>query len=1171
MLRFISRLLHKDAQRTDARDSVPACEWRNTDDGLSFVLPEGSEDLFLSECLAAYQRLLLQQLAESGEASSDGSAIHVPSDILCRLDDNARDILNLPPVWPGSMEVRVRGITDRPDFSLELKLLLPGERSSCSYTLEGPFLRADGKLYLPDALQWTALQAVEKHRNIPSGTRKEADNLRLVYTLQQAKKKGLRIDLRRYERITVSMPKDVGVAILDSDSGDMNLVPDLGGGMLPEDVEARLGQLENGSATMRIGPSIVLLNERQLEAVHEILSVRHIPRKERKKFLECPTAFLNASLVNLENGFSLRMHGMEIFRKAYFGSRDESGCEWFEQGANTVLPLSAMADLISSEEGLEKLDQAVSKALRTGKEYTQFEDYIVALPASPDETGRRLDSVKKAVRARLAADQGIQSEPQVKITTAIDKHDDDVPDKIDAPESTPFYQGDLHKDDLLYTFKDYQEEGTRWILGLMEPLLSQKAGQPYLGGLLADDMGLGKTFMVLAALNVYLDRVRDSALDRPVLAVMPVVLLENWQQEIERVFRDDAPGPFRDIVVLQAGRDLAKFRRKSCRMNESRAYGRSDMPSLESGRYALTVGEHPAFLSEKEKGYWERLDIPGRLVLTNYETLRDYQFSLSLVRWSCVIFDEAQEIKNPNALKSRAAKALNADFRLAVTGTPVENSLKDFWSLFDTILPGALGSFQQFNRRYLYPISRAVSEAEKADLKMSLGRELRSRVGPFMLTRSKEEKLEGLPSKTVHDGGTDKACCAVMSGEQLERYNSVVASVLAVKKSGNAGRIKKVLLPSLRRLRDVSLHPALLEGEPRQCRSRSEAEAELRKSAKLALLLDILEEIRGRNEKVIIFVINKKLQLFLAYALGRLFQLDISIVNGDTPSVASAYRRGAATRIQLIRQFEHREGFQIICMSPLAAGVGLTVTGANNVIHLERHWNPAREAQATDRVYRIGATKDVHVYIPLLLHPELKSFDENLNELLQRKVLLKDAVVVNNAVQPDDFNAGAMFGDNVTASERVSAGWLDTMSRENFVALAAVVAGRTFGGKAAITTKKAAECGADVVVLCADYCVAVHCRLSRRPFAQAGAASQPHLAARVLEEHYGRPFRTAVLAVHAPSVEQDVLQEAKRLGTVVWDKAFFYEYLCQHEVLYSDLAAYLYDSRLCLSGDREEG
>ncbi|MDO4840225.1 MAG: DEAD/DEAH box helicase, partial [Desulfovibrionaceae bacterium] len=774
-----------------------------------------------------------------------------------------------------------------------------------------------------------------------------------------------------------------------------------------------------------------------------------------------------------------------------------------------------------------------------------------------------------AVRAKIAADGlGGLSEPRVRITTAIDKHDEDEPDKIAAPDKMPFYQGDLHKEALRYTFKDYQEEGTRWILGLMGPLLSQKARQPYHGGLLADDMGLGKTFMVLAALNVYLDKVRGTDRDKPVLAVMPVVLLENWQQEIRRVFKD-APGPFRDIVVLQAGRDLARFRRRDCRMNESRAHGRYDMPSLESGRYALTVGEPPEFLSEREKCCWERLDIPGRLVLTNYNTLRDYQFSLSLVSWSCVIFDEAQEIKNPNALKSRAAKALNADFRLAMTGTPVENSLKDFWSIFDTILPGVLGSFQQFNRRYLSPISRAASEAEKTDLKMSLGRELRSRVGPFMMCRSKEEKLEGLPSKTVHNGGTDNAYCAVMSGEQLLRYNSVVATVLDVKKSGNARRLKEVLFPSLRRLRDVSLHPALLEGEPRRCRSRSEAEAELRRSAKLSLLLDILEEIRRRDEKVIIFVINKKLQLFLAYALRLIFQLDISIVNGDTPSVASVSRRGAATRIQLIRQFEGREGFQIICMSPLAAGVGLTVTGANNVIHLERHWNPAREAQATDRVYRIGATKDVHVYIPLLLHPKLKSFDRNLDELLQRKVLLKDAVVVNNAVQPDDFNAGELFGDNVTSSERVSAGWLEAMSRENFVALAAVVAGRTFGGKASITTKKTAEYGADVVVLCADYGVAVHCRLCRRPFAQAVAAGQPQQAAKMLEEHYGRPFRTAVLAVNAPSVDQDVLREAERLGTVVWDKSFFYEYLCQHEVLYNDLAEHLYDTRLYLGSDIE--
>ena len=1162
MLKFISRLLHRDAHKA-AHNQVPVCEWHNTGYGFSFVLPPSREDVYAAESLCAYQILLLQQLLEAGEASSDGSEIHVASDMLCRLDDNARDILNLPPAWPGSMEVRVRGITAKPDFSLELELLYPGDASTSGYTMQGPILEAKGKQYLPDALQWTALEAVEKHKQLPSGMRTEADNLRTVYVLQQAQKEGLSIDLRRYTRVSVVVPQEVGVALLDSDSGDLDLVPDLGGGMLPEEVEERLWQLESGSDALRVGSSIVLLNEKQLKAVHEILSVRRISREDRKKFLECPSAYLDASLVNLENGFSLRMHGMEIFRKAYFGCTDASGCQWFEPGGNTVLPLSAMSELISSEASLDKLGSEIREAVRTGKEYVQFADCIVVLPSSPEAVRRDFELVAAAVREKIASrelGEYSQSAPQVKITTAIDKHDNDEPDTIAAPEHMPFYQGDLLKGALLYTFKSYQEEGTRWILGLMEPLFSPRH-QPYLGGLLADDMGLGKTFMVLAALNVYLDRVRGTSLDKPVLAVMPVVLLENWLQEIERVFK---ASPFRDIVVLQAGRDLDRFRRRGCRMNECRAYGRSDMPSLESGRFALTIGEPQESLSAQEKRSWERLDVPGRLVLANYDTLRDYQFSLSLVSWSCVIFDEAQEIKNPNALKTRAAKALNADFRLAVTGTPVENSLKDFWSLFDTILPGALGSFQQFNRHYAAPISKAPTEAAKNDLKLSLGRELRTRVGTFMLSRSKEEKLEGLPAKTIHDGGADERYCAVMSGEQLERYNSVVSSVLAVKKSGNARRLREVLLPSLRKLRDVSLHPALLEGEPRQCRSEGEVEAEFRKSAKLSLLLSILEEIRGRGEKVIIFVINKKLQLFLAYALRILFHLEVSIVNGDTPSVSSASCRGAATRIQLIRQFEGREGFQIICMSPLAAGVGLTVTGANNVIHLERHWNPAREAQATDRVYRIGATKDVHVYIPLLLHPELKSFDVNLNELLHRKVFLKDAVIVNDAVQPDDFNAGELFGEKAAASERVAPDWLDTMSREYFVALAAVAAQRTFGGKASLTSKKAAECGADVVVLRDDGGAAVQCRTSRRPFAQADAVSLPLLAAKALGERYGRPFKTAVLAVNAPSVEENVWAAARMSGTTIWDRQFFQEYLCRNEVFYSDIAEHLYDTRLAL-------
>ena len=221
-----------------------------------------------------------------------------------------------------------------------------------------------------------------------------------------------------------------------------------------------------------------------------------------------------------------------------------------------------------------------------------------------------------------------------------------------------------------------------------------------------------------------------------------------------------------------------------------------------------------------------------------------------------------------------------------------------------------------------------------------------------MLRRTKEDNLSGLPRKIIHDGMEDNKYSAVMDGMQLKSYNAVISTVVAARQSGDAARVQQTILPSLRKLQSVSLHPAFLDGgEPMLCEDQRGLQEVLRQSAKLVLLLNILDEIKARQEKVIIFAINKGLQRFLSYALGRLYGLSISIVNGDTRSVSTHSGRGAASRMELIRRFEAQEGFSIICMSPLAAGVGLTVVGANNVIHLERHWNPAKEAQATDRVW----------------------------------------------------------------------------------------------------------------------------------------------------------------------------------------------------------------------------
>lgn len=160
-----------------------------------------------------------------------------------------------------------------------------------------------------------------------------------------------------------------------------------------------------------------------------------------------------------------------------------------------------------------------------------------------------------------------------------------------------------------------------------------------------------------------------------------------------------------------------------------------------------------------------------------------------------------------------------------------------------------------------------------------------------------------------------------------------------------------------------------------------------------------------------LFVINRKLQRFLSQSLAVLCGLpSIPIINGDTAAVSGPGSRGGEGRMAIIRRFEEREGFNLICMSPLAAGVGLTIAGANHVIHVERHWNPAREAQATDRVHRIGARKDVHVWLPLAAHPKRRSFDDNLAALLRRKTDLRDAVMVEGDLRQEDFDMDAMFG-----------------------------------------------------------------------------------------------------------------------------------------------------------------
>ena len=377
-------------------------------------------------------------------------------------------------------------------------------------------------------------------------------------------------------------------------------------------------------------------------------------------------------------------------------------------------------------------------------------------------------------------------------------------------------------------------------------------------------MGLGKTFTTLVALGGYYRLCADRGVtQKPVLVVAPLSLLDIWKTEVEQTF---AILPFGDIVTLHGEADLGRYRLPGHGIEVREWKKRAVLENGDTSQrvlLSLKVGESFGI---------DRLDTPGRLVITNYDTLANYQFSLCQVDWSFVIFDEAQNIKNPNTMQTRAAKGIKAQFRLMMTGTPVENQLRDFWCLFDTAVPGLLDSYQAFRKTYVHPLLRAGEALPQ--VRQEVGKRLREHVGALMLRRIKEEHLDGLPDKKIYVGIRDTpgnqtylpSIDCIMSGLQLDTYNAVIAdTVQGMTEENGTG----LFLAGLQRLRDVSLHPGLLGGAAlplpttvQECRS------EVRKSGKLAALLCLLDEIQARREKVLVFVINKRLQAFLSHISG---------------------------------------------------------------------------------------------------------------------------------------------------------------------------------------------------------------------------------------------------------------------------------------------------------------
>jgi superfamily II DNA or RNA helicase len=951
----------------------------------------------------------MQMLAESGQAEvrEVEAGIFIAAADAVRLDVETREGFLLPPAWPGGLRLQTGSVPQLEGFSARLGLVDPGADAVWQWKLRGPILETTGESYLPTAAQYAALRAFSDWKESP--VRNELANLSLLATLRETREAGCHIELEAYRDTIIASAQELSIdARREERSGDLILRPVVAGefpALNVDEVEQRLAQLagEQPRAVLRVGKTIILLNPTQTAQARALRARGRVPKSDVAAFEQNPSAWL-AERVFPDVGaeFSPRVTGIGAWRGGYLGAAWEQGEDWFgKQPAPEKKP--------QHEAGKEGGEGASGDGEPDEKPAEEKPAQLVPLIIPND--------AEIGFGWRFAELQSRSEQPF-------------------APDFGRYARAPM----------PHQEEAVRWLLGHARRALHRRESETRsgygAGALLADDMGLGKTFSTLVFLAEWLDLWRNMTGTEPpgVLIVAPLSLLENWKDEIVKSFRG-GHAVFTRVLLAQPDGDLHQVRRSPGSRDAA-------VPG-EVTQYGLSFGD----------GSERSVDMPGGCVLTTYQTLRDYRFSFAKAEWSAAIFDEAQNIKNPNALQTIAAKALKALFRVTLTGTPVENHLGDFWSILDAAEPRPLGSFAEFRRDWIARMSRERERAEE------IGRELRERVGGLMLRRLKEEQLTGLPRKAV------ESIAVPLTREQVAQYDAAVAAVRSGEAAEGEGgpSQQNCQLAALWQLRQISLHPDLLGGGTiARAKSSSESRAVLERSGKLAWLLQQLDAIKAGGEKALVFCVQKKLQEALAHHLGQIYGVSVPVINGDTE--ATSLRRPDATRLGLIKQWSGRPGFSVCVLSPIAAGAGLNIVAANHVIHLERHWNPAKEDQATDRAYRIGQTRPVTVYLPISQHPALESFDSVLHRLLQKKRGIQSAL---GLVPPEAVSApelmSAVFGNAGAETtgdkplDLAAALRLAKSSWRLFEALVAVIYERE--SQQVILTPGGSDHGCDVVVL----------------------------------------------------------------------------------------------------------
>lgn len=885
--------------------------------GIMFIVNYNGHDLHFQEWKATddcIYYLPLATLVDNGYAYASKEGCLLPYENIYLLDEDERILLGVPQPYDKAMRLVGTSMLNLSDFEYKVEFLTyvpDGELIVCERG--GNILVKGRDKYLLNEAQYALLNRVDAFNSTPEEDKITDYNLRCFAEIKAlAEQAGCQLD-SYLENENVYAPERIKIEIGRDDEG-FTVEPAVN---IEENdkfqtyfdkmrkVQAQYPVQRKNGERVRI-----VLNKEQKENLHYLKEQcgKHKTREEIQKMIEQPTEFFDPNSFDLSELYSDRVIEIGVYKPKFYPFICPYKSCWIA-GATVETPQNGTTKVtINSEEELEKLKREIQSAKENKKGIVEYNNTQLDIEDAMFLAQTAEKQLKDPSQpAKVESENGNEARNVLIIEENAEELGFAVKERIIETNdkytlfTNPFLQEG-------FSLKDHQKEGVAWL----QHLYKSKAS----GCLMADDMGLGKTLQILYFIDWHS---RKYANHKPYLIVAPISLLENWKNEYERFFMQP-----RMKINMLTSKDV------------TRKFDKSIVDKM------------------------QKMDI----ILTNYESLRISQLNFCAVEFDVVALDEAQKIKSPGTLVTNAAKALKCNFKIAMTGTPVENSLLDLWCIMDFCVPGLLGNAKAFAAQYQNPLKK-----EDTDI-VALGNEVHDKLGVYFMRRLKKDAAKDLPDKI------ELKEKVLMPPVQKEAYASVV--------NDYTSGIQPNMLVTIMHLREVSEHPYLYDSTL----LNHETDEIVETSARLQATIEFLDEIKKKEEKVIIFVERKETQKMLQKLCLKRYGIITKIINGDTPSIVKRYMPNKQSRQSSIDEFQAVDGFNVIIMSPVAAGMGLNVTAANHVIHYSRHWNPAKENQATDRAYRIGQTKDVFVYYPMAVRSDIKSFDETLDDLLSRKTSL---------------------------------------------------------------------------------------------------------------------------------------------------------------------------------------